>query len=230
MRRADRLFRIVQQLEGRRLTTAAQLAARLEVSERTIYRDIRDLSVSGIPVRGEAGVGYSLPRGFHLTPLMFTPDEVEAVVAGIRMVAAFGGPQLRRASESALEKVALVLPPERREETGKARIFAPGFAFDPKVGERLEVLRQAIAVNMKILITYSDRDQAPSIRTLRPLGLYFWGPSWTVLAWCESRNDFRSFRLDRIQTLETGTESFVPEEGKRLEDFLERISRRPPHL
>ncbi len=230
MRRADRLFRIVQQLEGRRLTTAAQLAARLEVSERTIYRDIRDLSVSGIPVRGEAGVGYSLPRGFHLTPLMFTADEVEAVVAGIRMVAAFGGPQLRRASESALEKVALVLPPERREEPAKARIFAPGFTFDPRVGERLEFLRQAISSNRKIVITYSDREQAASRRTLRPLGLYFWGPSWTLLAWCEHREDFRSFRLDRIQALESSGETFIREEGKTLEDFMLRIGGERPRL
>src|SRR6516225_7125075 len=123
MRRADRLFQIVQHLRARRLTTAAQLADWLGTSQRTIYRDIRDLSISGVPVQGEAGVGYRIDRSYDLTPLMFTPEEVEAVVVGIRMVQAFGGNQLRAASRSALEKVALALPQHRREETEHQNLY-----------------------------------------------------------------------------------------------------------
>ncbi len=113
---------------------------------------------------------------------------------------------------------------------GSTSIFAPGFTFDPRVGERLEFLRQAISSNRKIVITYSDREQAASRRTLRPLGLYFWGPSWTLLAWCEHREDFRSFRLDRIQALESSGETFIREEGKTLEDFMLRIGGERPRL
>jgi len=110
MRRADRLFQIVQHLRARRLTTAAELADLLSVSERTIYRDIRDLSLSSIPIQGEAGVGYRLDRSFELTALMFTPDEVEAVVVGLRMAQAFAGSRLSDASVTALDKVILALP------------------------------------------------------------------------------------------------------------------------
>ena len=112
MRRADRLFQIVQHLRARRLTTAAELADLLSVSERTIYRDIRDLSLSCIPIQGEAGVGYRLDRSFELTALMFTPDEVEAVVVGLRMAQAFAGSRLSDASVTALDKVILALPKE----------------------------------------------------------------------------------------------------------------------
>src|SRR5208283_4692215 len=125
MRRADRLFQIVQHLRARRLTTAAQLADFLSVSERTIYRDVRDLSLSGIPVIGEAGVGYCVDRSFELTALMFTREEVEAVVVGLRMVQAFGGPKLRAAAVPALDKVILALPKSRRAEVDRPQIYAP---------------------------------------------------------------------------------------------------------
>src|SRR5271157_4077541 len=127
MRRADRLFQIVQYLRGRRLTTAAQLASRLSVSERTVYRDIRDLGLSGVPVEGEAGVGYRLSKGFDLPPIMFSFDEVEALVAGARMIQAWGGPALAASSRSAVAKIALALPPERRESVENTRLFAPQF-------------------------------------------------------------------------------------------------------
>src|ERR1022692_1532728 len=125
MRRADRLFQIVQYLRGRRLTTAAQLAGWLEVSERTVYRDIRDLAISGVPVEGEAGVGYRLGPGFDLPPIMFTMDEVEALVAGARMMETWGGPALGRHARSAMAKIALALPAARREEIGAHQAICP---------------------------------------------------------------------------------------------------------
>jgi predicted DNA-binding transcriptional regulator YafY len=116
MRRADRLFQIVQLLRGRRVVTAAQLAASLGISARTLYRDIRDLSLSGVPILGEAGVGYRMGAGFEIPPIMFTYDEVEALVAGIRVMESWGGPGLAAAARSALEKISHALPENRRQE------------------------------------------------------------------------------------------------------------------
>lgn len=126
MRRADRLFQITQYLRGRRLTTAKQLAEWLSISERTVYRDIRDLSLSGVPVEGEAGVGYRLNKsGFDLPPLMFSPDEIDALVIGMRMVQAWGGPQLAASGAAALAKIVLALPQDKRDFVEATTLFAP---------------------------------------------------------------------------------------------------------
>jgi predicted DNA-binding transcriptional regulator YafY len=220
MRRADRLFQIVQHLRARRLTTAAQLARWLEVSERTVYRDIRDLAASGIPVDGEAGVGYRIDKAFELTPLMFTYDEIEALVAGIRMVQAFAGPGLHRAAQTALSKITLAVPAERRGEVELPRLFVPSFGVDHTVGERVEAIRKAITGRRKLDLLYEDQNGQATRRMVRPLGLYFWGTKWTLAAWCESREDFRQFRLDRIHALAASEEAFREEEGRSLSDFL----------
>jgi predicted DNA-binding transcriptional regulator YafY len=225
MRRADRLFQIVQYLRGRRLTTAAQLAGWLEVSERTVYRDIRDLAISGVPVEGEAGVGYRLRPGFDLPPIMFTMDEVEALVAGARMMETWGGPALGRHARSAMAKIALALPAARREEIERTKLFAPGFLVPKDAAAGLETVRQAILQRRKLHIEYVDGAHRASTRTLDPLALYFWGTTWSVAAWCESREDFRIFRLDRIRSLQMGGEKFDEVSGRTLEDFVESVSR-----
>ena len=224
MRRADRLFQIVQHLRARRLTTARQLAKWLEVSERTIYRDIQDLSLSGVPVQGEAGVGYKLDRGFDVPPIMFSFDEVEALVIGLRMVESWGGPALGLASRSALSKVTLALPAERREEVERARLFAPDFHLRKEVGAVLDVVRRAIGERRRLAFAYLDKNNSSSSRTVRPLGLYYWGSTWTVAAWCETRRDFRNFRVDRMEGLAAGAE-FPEEPDKSLEAFVDSISR-----
>ena len=223
MRRADRLFQIVQHLRGRRVTTAAQLAGWLEVSERTIYRDIRDLSICGVPVEAEAGVGYRLSSGFDLPPIMFTVDEVETLVAGARMMEAWGGPAFGSRARSAISKIALALPKGRREEIERTRLFAADFLVPQGAAAGLETVRQAIFQRRKLHIQYSDGEQRASSRTLHPLGLYFWGTTWSIAAWCESRNDFRNFRLDRIRSLEI-VGKFEDTPGRRLEDFLKKIN------
>ncbi len=223
MRRADRLFQIVQHLRGRRLTTAAQLAQWLEVSERTVYRDIRDLGLSGVPIEGEAGVGYRLSKGFDLPPIMFTFDEVEALVAGARMIQAWGGPGLAASSRSAVAKITLALPPERRESVESTRLFAPDFHIDRTTGQALEEVRQAIVRKRKLRLAYEKSAAQTETRMVHPLGLHFWGAKWTLVAWCELRKDFRSFRLDRIRTAEVTEEAFREEPGRALEDFLARV-------
>src|SRR5207253_10989377 len=145
MRRADRLFRIVQHLRGRRLTTAAFLAGRLGVSLRTVYRDVRDLSLSGVPIEGEAGVGYRLKAGFDVPPLMFTLDEIEALAVGARMVEAWGGPVLAESARTAMEKIVAALPAERRVAVEKTRLYAPSFHVDGMSMQRLEMVRECIA-------------------------------------------------------------------------------------
>jgi predicted DNA-binding transcriptional regulator YafY len=225
MRRADRLFQIVQHLRGRRLTTAAQLAGWLQVSERTVYRDIRDLSVSGVPVEGEAGVGYRLRPGFDLPAIMFTMDEVEALVAGARVMEAWGGPALGRHARSAIAKIALALPAARREEIERTRLFAPGFLVPPGAAAGLETVRQAILQRRKLHIEYVDGAGRASQRTINPLALNFWGMTWSVAAWCESREGFRVFRLDRMRGLEMGEEKFEEAPGRTLADFLESVNK-----
>ena len=228
MRRADRLFQIVQYLRGRRLTTAAQLAGWLSVSERTVYRDVRDLSLSGVPVEGEAGVGYRLSKGFDLPPIMFTMDEVQALVAGARMVEAWGGPALAVSSRSAIHKIAQALPASRRGDVEGTPLFAPGFHVRAGTGEQLEAVRQAILARRKIQLTYVDSREQASERVIRPLGLSFWGATWTIAAWCETRADFRNFRLDRIRRLQPLEETFEDQPGTRLEDFLAMVNSEAP--
>src|SRR5438128_347994 len=185
MRRADRLFRLVQVLRARRFATARTLAEALEVSERTIYRDVQDLSLSGVPIEGEAGVGYRLKGGFDLPPLMFDYEEIEALTAGARMVQAWSSPSLARAAQAALDKIAAALPNEKRIAMERTRLYAPTFHVDPELGRVLDTMREAIVDGRRLAFGYRDADEKASERKVRPLGLYFWGRRWTLGAWDE---------------------------------------------
>lgn len=224
MRRADRLFEIVHHLRGRRLTTAAQLAGWLEVSERTIYRDIADLLASGIPIDGEVGVGYRLRPDFDLPPLMFNHNEIEALVIGARMVESWGGPTLAQGARSALSKIAAALPKDKRIKIETSRLFSPDFFISPQMGAQMDVLRLAINAHHYVLLDYRDVSSRQSQRRVRPLGLFFWGGAWSLGAWCELRNDFRNFRLDRVLKSTVHGERFTDEEGCRLADYLRAMS------
>jgi predicted DNA-binding transcriptional regulator YafY len=228
MRRADRLFRIVQHLRGRRLTTAAGLAGRLGVSLRTVYRDVRDLSLSGVPVEGEAGVGYRLKPGFDVPPLMFTLSEIEALAVGARMVEAWGGPVLAEGARTAIEKIVAALPADRRLAVEKTRLYAPSFHVDGRAMERLESVRDAIGTRRVLRLDYRDSGGKPSEREVWPLALYYWGRTWTIGAWCESRRDFRNFRVDRIAGLEALSRRYPDEAGKRLADYVRAMQEERP--
>lgn len=208
MRRADRLFQIVHFLRVRRLTTAHWLAERLAVSERTIYRDIQDLSLSGVPVEGEAGVGYVLRQGYQVPPLMFTPGEIEALVVGARMVRAWAGSGLAREAEEALQKIEAVLPERLKKELEAPRMFAPDFHTDQMLGGRLDALREAAREKQIVHMQYTRADGEHSERDVRPLGLFFWGHVWSMAGWCELRGDFRNFRIDRIRQMEVTARRF----------------------
>jgi len=227
MRRADRLFRIVQMLRAGRLQTARSLAQKLQVSDRTIYRDVQDLQLSGVPILGEAGVGYTLRRDYDLPPLMFNPREITALVLGSRMVAAWGDTELASAANDALRKIEAVLTPALRDRIDTVRLYAPalGSRVDDSTRELLERLRLAIESSQVIETTYCDEKLQETQRRLRPMALLFWGNAWTLVAWCELRVDFRSFRVDRFKTLWMLEERFEPERGQRYEDFLVKVRR-----
>lgn len=222
MRRADRLFQIVQFLRARRLTTANWLAERLEVSARTIYRDINDLMLSGVPIEGEAGVGYVLRHKMDIPPLMFTPEELRAINIGLRFAHAYTDKEHGDAAVSAMAKIKTALKGSNAEQHRFDTVFVP-----LKSQSRTPLLIQifnAIDASLKIEMNYLDAKENVSIRTIRPLGLFFWGTGWCLLSWCELRDDFRSFRVDRIQKMKVLDERFKQELGKTMNDYHEKLA------
>ena len=183
--------------------------------------------ISGVPIRGEAGVGYALPRGFDLPPLMFSEEELEALVLGARMVQAWADKRLARAAEEALQKIEEALPDRMKGKLSEAAFLAPDFHVDKGAAAGLDELRLALRQKRKVHFHYVDKTSAPSARLVRPLGVAFWGRTWTLVAWCEKRVGFRSFRLDRMTRLEVKAELFADEAGKTLRDFLEQVGKEP---
>jgi predicted DNA-binding transcriptional regulator YafY len=167
----------------------------------------------------------AVSNGRPYRDIMFTVDEVEALVAGARMVESWGGPALASHVRSAISKITLALPGARREEVERTRLFAPEFHVQKDAFAGLETLRQAILQRRKLRIEYIDSGQRVSRRTLLPLALYFWGTTWSLAAWCESRSDFRNFRLDRIRSLDVLAERFDETPGRSFEDFVSRATR-----
>ncbi len=223
MRRADRLFRLVQLIRGRRFSTAAFLAGRLEVSERTVYRDIADLAAQGVPIEGEAGVGYRMRAGYDLPPLMFTKEEAQALVAAVRIAQSRLDDALAGHVETALSKILAVLPPTSRAAAETVSVLAPPRPLDVATRQRLGELREATEQRRKLRMRYLDLRGAASERVVRPLGCIYWGEVWTLAAWCESRDGFRSFRIDRIETLAVLEERFRDEPGRSLADLLRSV-------
>jgi predicted DNA-binding transcriptional regulator YafY len=222
MRRADRLFQIVQLIRGRRLTTAEFLAERLEVSVRTVYRDVAALQMQGVPIDGEAGVGYRMKAGFDLPPLMFSKSEAQALVAAVRLSQPQLDEGLTGEAEGALGKILAVLSPAARAAAESLAVFAPQTGLDAATRQRLARLREATENRNKLSLHYEDLSEQTSERIVRPLACFFWGPVWTLAAWCELREDFRSFRVDRIRALSVLEQRFRDEPGKTLADMTRR--------
>lgn len=220
MRPASRLFQIVQLIRGRRLTTAGWLAERLALSERTVYRDIAQLQAQGVPIEGEAGVGYRLGAGFTLPPLMFSQAEAQALVACVRVAQPRLDPELAAAAELALSKVAGVLPPAQRSAAEGLALHAVDGRLDERTRLRLQTLRQAIEAKRKLQLHYRDLREQASRRCVRPLGCFYWDAVWVLGAWCEERSALRNFRVDRIEALEVLEERFREEPGRCLADLL----------
>ena len=179
-----------------------------------------------MPIDGEAGVGYVLRAGYDLPPLMFTRDEIVALVAGARLIRAWGGVAMARAAEEALIKIESVLPDAERSRANEIQIHAFAVEMTDDVRIRIDEIERAVAERRRLTLAYVDAEDQPTERTVRPLGLWFWGKVWTLVAWCELRNDFRMFRLDRIARMENSGEFFRPESGKNLTDFYRTMEDR----
>ena len=226
MRRADRLFRLIQTMRGGRLWTARRLAEAFEVSERTIYRDIADLQASGTPIDGAAGVGYVLRPDYDLPPLMFTSEEIVALALGARLTAAWGGHAMARGARDALSKIEAVLPRAGDAEAALARLSVPAPVMEDRTRSHVDALDAAVRDRRIVEIGYRSLEDAASERRVHPLGLFFWGAVWTVCGWCELRRDFRVFRLDRIERLRVSDERFEAAEERSLATFIARTTER----
>ena len=221
MRRADRLIRIVHYLRRmRQAVTARQIADHFEVCQRTVYRDIQDLTNSGVPIYGEAGVGYVIDKKYHLPPVMFDFDELEAIALGINMVRTWTDEKFSKTAERAMEKVQAVLSESLLNDMQQLTTHSEESRSKIPWEVSFSDIRECIRTRHKIKFHYTDLSNKTSNRTIRPLSLVFFGPVWLVLGWCETRKDFRNFRLDRMAELAIPGTTFKDEKGKTLEAYL----------
>jgi predicted DNA-binding transcriptional regulator YafY len=224
MRRTDRLFEIIQIVRDGRLHLARDIAEKLEISIRSVYRDIETLVASGFPIEGERGVGYLLREPIFLPPLNLSNLELEALHFGMAVVTNAADAELQNAARSLLAKVSqVVLPDDNRQTNWGFGVFrfeqaAAGF-------RHMATIRAAVRGRHKLILTYEDPSSKQTTRTVRPLQMEFWGRVWTCTCWCELKSDFRVFRVDRIQRCDVLEHSFAPEAGKNLDDFLDMSCR-----
>ena len=226
MRRADRLLQIVQVLRRRKAPTTAQmLAQELEVTTRTIYRDIVTLQSLRVPIEGATGIGYLLRSGYDLPPLMFSSDEIEAIVLGMGMVSARSDPALTKSAQNALAKIEAVIPIDAADQIWRAALMVPHSTQSeiPPVAH-LATIRLAVTQNRKLIISYKAVDENASTRTIWPLGLYLYSHVTLVCAWCELRGAYRAFRADRITDSTLLDERFNPKNGAMMREFLASFS------
>ncbi len=229
MNRTDRLVAMVLFLQGRRVVRAEDLAARFEINIRTVYRDIAALGEAGVPISGEAGVGYCLMKGYQLPPVMFTAEEASAFFVGGELVKQFTDASLQGPMASALDKLRAVLPRERQDHVEKlvSRTIVRGRvgrAMPDLAAQRWMVtVQQGVVLRRVLRLTYRglERDEDTQ-REVEPLGVVFYGGSWTMVGWCRLRKDIRNFRVDRIRRLELLPVSFEVREGFSLAEYMNR--------
>jgi predicted DNA-binding transcriptional regulator YafY len=218
MRRADRLFDIIQALRTASApVTAASLAERLEVTVRTVYRDVATLQARRVPIEGAPGLGYVLRRGFDLPPLMFTTAEIEAIAVGARLVGRTGDPGLQDAADSVLSKVTVVLPEALRAYLAAAPIYVSSSGAPAAGRADLAAVRQAIRDERKLRIAYVDEKEARSERVIWPIAVAYYVQATLIGAWCELRRDYRHFRADRITALSLLDERYPSDNGRLME-------------
>lgn len=217
MRRADRLIKITHFLrQRRRAVTAKQIAEAFDICTRTVYRDIQCLMDSNVPIMGEAGVGYLIDKEYYLPPITFDADELEAIGLGISMVRQWTDDKFAKKAESAFEKIQAVLPSNLQGELQQITTYTvPNRPLLPWTISFSE-LRECIRSRRKISIVYTDEEKRDTTRTVQPLAMFFFNPVWLLGCWCEKRNDFRNFRLDRIQKLTLCEDFFEDDKDKNL--------------
>lgn len=230
MNRVDRLVAMVLHLQGRRVVRAEELARTFEISERTVYRDIAALGEAGVPVVGEAGVGYSLARGYHLPPVMFTVDEALAMAVGEDLVRAMTDASVEGPMREALVKIRSVLPGGHQDTLDRLRratavsARSRGKSENPARKRLLPVQRAAIARNV-LRVSYSDRQGNATARDIEPLGVVYHHDAWYTVAWCRLRKGLRHFRVDRMVDIAGTGERFAVREDFSLTDHLAQEGR-----
>ncbi len=221
MRRSDRLFDLIQTLRvATQPMTAATIADRLEVTVRTVYRDVATLQARRVPIEGAPGIGYVLRRGFDLPPLMFTADEIDAIAVGARLVRRLRDPGLQDAADSVLAKVTTVLPEALRSGVTAAPFFVSDGSAQIPEGIALSEVRLAIRETRKVRITYNDAQGRRTNRTVWPIAMAYYVDVTLLGAWCELRTDFRHFRVERILTSSILDDRFSTEGGKLMERWF----------
>jgi predicted DNA-binding transcriptional regulator YafY len=224
MRRADRLLRIIQILRRhRRPVRGQQMSEELEISLRTLYRDIADLVTDGVPIRGEAGVGYVLGEGYDLPPLMFTADELEAVMLGLRWVQRRGDAALVRAADDTIAKIGAVLPADLKPLLFDASLLVPHFGrvFNDTVD--VAVIRKSIREQRKLELVYTDETARKTRRTIWPIGISYFDAQRIVIGWCELRVGFRAFRTDRIVSVSVSAEKYKERRKALLKRWMDEM-------
>ena len=216
MSRSERLLELLQLLRGHRYpVSGVDLAAKLGISLRTLYRDIRSLQTQGAPIEGEAGLGYVLRAGFVLPPLMFTPDEIEALVLGARWVSERTDAELAEGARRALSKISAIVTPELRYRLEESALLIGPKGEDQLYLPQILKIRKAIESEFKLLISYGDKDRQRTQRIIWPFAIGFFDDVRVVMAWCELRSDIRHFRIDRIKELVV-TEDVYPQRRQQL--------------
>ena len=224
MRKAERLNEIVHYLRRmHHAVTAQTLAAHFEVSTRTMYRDIQDLQDNGVPIIGEAGVGYVIDKHYHLPPVMFDADEIEAIALGISMVRNWTDQSFAQKAESAYRKIQATLSAQMLHELTQISTFsAPSHYKIPWEISFTEV-RECIRRKQFVTFIYLDLNEKQSERTIRPLALTSFSPVWLLTGWCELRQDFRNFRIDRISQFRQLDKRFKDENDKSLQAYMKLL-------
>ncbi len=223
MRRVDRLFQIIEIIRSRKMTTAEYLAQRLELSTRTIHRHINDLRLAGIPITGSAGKGFTVASSFSLPPISLSDEEMDALAFGARLVESSTDEDLAQAARQAFAKIEAISSNRNRRSVNPPQLFSGKPWLSKKDSKVLGSLRRAVDNSRYVDIDYVDLRKDTSSRRIRPLGLVFWGRSWTVVSWCELRQGFRVFRLDRIQKLQVLLSAYPKDPKKSWDAFLAQL-------
>ncbi|MFQ5627549.1 MAG: helix-turn-helix transcriptional regulator [bacterium] len=226
MNRIDRLVAIILLMQSRKLIRACDIAEHFEISTRTVYRDMNALCEAGVPVAAEAGEGYSLVEGYHLPPIMFTPEEASALFTGGTFVEHLTDASIRKHAESALLKIRSVLPATTQDYLEKLQASTAVYARPPgnSNGFRDDVLvtiqDALVHRNLLTLEYYSNYRETFSKRDIEPLGLLYYGNHWHLIAYCRLRQDYRDFRTDRIRSIRAKEQTFASRAGFSLKNYL----------
>jgi predicted DNA-binding transcriptional regulator YafY len=223
MHKSERLFQLVNCLRGRRYAVSAEsLATELGVSVRTIYRDIQDLQSQGVPIDGEAGVGYVLTNG-SLPPLMLTLGELQALLLGSKMVSHWTDPVFREQAENAIRKIEAVVPDTLKQALDDYPIMVASYDYDDRCQQATRVVREAIDARRCVELSYKDVNGTPSLRIIEPLGMVYWGGKWTLVAYCQLRQDYREFRIDRVVAAKCCDQPFQTSNSKSMEHYVSLV-------